>query len=462
MSATRQERDSMGTIAVPASAYWGAQTARALAQAPISGRRMPEALIRALGRVKALAAEVNLELELLDSQRGEAIVTAAREVAAGRWSEHFPLDIFQTGSGTSTNMNANEVIANRANELLGQPLGTRDPVHPNDHVNRGQSSNDVIPTAIHIAVRGEIERLHATLGGLHGSLLAKSEAFADVLKPGRTHLQDAVPIALGQEFEGYAAQILHARRRLRAAAAEVEELALGGTALGTGLGTHPEFAARVIARLSREAGIAYRPAESRFEALAARDALVAVMGALNTIAVSAMKIAHDLRFLSSGPRAGLAEITLPALQPGSSIMPGKVNPVVPEIVVQAAAQVMGHHTAVTVGGPSGPLDLNIMMPMMAANVLDSLQLLERSLHFLDERCVRGIEANREACERLVAWSLAMATPLAPKLGYDRAAEIAKQALERGQTVREVVIGEGLLTEAEADALLDPRKLLGPR
>jgi len=355
-------------------------------------------------------------------------------------------------------MNANEVIAHRANELLGG----RATVHPNDHVNLGQSSNDVFPTAIHVAVRGALESLERALAGLQEALDAKAREFADVIKLGRTHLQDAVPMTLGQEFSGYAAQIAAGRQRLRATHAHLEELALGGTAVGTGLNTHPAFADRVIARLRERTGLPFRPAPNRFEALAARDALVETIGALVAVAVSATKIANDLRLLASGPRGGLGEITLPALQPGSSIMPGKVNPVVPEAVMQVSAQVMGCHTAVMIGGQHGLLELNTMMPMMAWNTLTAIALLERALRLLEERGVRGIRAEVETCAGRVAGSLALATPLARRLGYDRAAAIAQRAAAQGKTIREIVVAEGILSEREADELLDPRAMLGPR
>jgi len=456
MSDARVERDSMGEVSVPVDALWGAQTQRAVENFRISGWRLPPPLIAALGLVKACAAEVNRDLGLLDAPLADAIARAAEEVAAGRCDDQFPVDVFQTGSGTSSNMNANEVIAHRASALLGAP------VHPNDHVNLGQSSNDVFPTAIHLAARGELESLERALAALQEALEAKAREFADVIKLGRTHLQDAVPITLGQEFSGYAAQIAHGRQRLRASYAHLEELALGGTAVGTGLNTHPEFAERVIRRLEQRTGLPFRPAPNRFEALAARDTLVETMGALATIAVSATKIADDLRLLASGPRGGLGEITLPALQPGSSIMPGKVNPVVPEAVMQAAAQVMGCHTAVMIGAQHGSLELNTMMPMMAWNTLTAIGLLTRALHLLDERCVCGIRAEVETCARRVEGSLALATPLARRLGYDRAAEIAQRARAAGKTIREIVREEGILPEREADELLDPRTMLGPR
>ncbi len=461
MAEYRVEQDSMGEVRVPAWAYWGAQTQRAIENFPISGIRMPTALIHALGLIKRYAAEVNRDLGLLDPKLAEAIIQAAEEVAQGQWDDHFPIDIFQTGSGTSTNMNANEVIANRANELLGFPLGHRHPVHPNDHVNRGQSSNDVIPTAIHLAVRQELEPLRQALSGLHSALQEKAEEFKDIVKLGRTHLQDAVPMTLGQEFSGYARQIELGIHRIEKTFDTLEELALGGTAVGTGLNTHPEFASRVIQKIRERTGIPFRETANHFEALAARDALVELMGALNTLAVSLMKIANDLRLLASGPRAGLGEIQLPALQPGSSIMPGKVNPVIPEMMIQVAAHVMGSHLAVTVGGQQGPLELNMMMPLIAHHALSSIEFLTRAIQVFREKCIRGITANPQRCREWVEWSMALVTPLALKIGYDRAAEIAYRAYQEGKTIRDIVIEMGILTPEEADRILDPRSMLGP-
>lgn len=460
MSDARVERDSLGEVSVPAGADWGAQTQRAIDTFRISGWRLPPPLIAALGLIKACAAEANRELGLLDPAHADAIARAAEAIAARGDDAQFPVDVFQTGSGTSSNMNANEVIARRANALLGAPHETPGPVHPNDHVNLGQSSNDVFPTAIHLAVRGELESLDRALAELQEALAAKAHAFADVIKLGRTHLQDAVPMTLGQAFSAHAAQIAAGRERLRATHAHLHELALGGTAVGTGLNAHPEFADRVIARLRERTDFPFHPAPNRFEAIAARDALAETMGALATIAASVIKIANDLRLLASGPRGGLGEITLPALQPGSSIMPGKVNPVVPEAVMQVAAQVMGCHTAVMVGAQHGLLELNTMMPMMAWNTLTAIALLERALRLLEERCVRGIRAEVEACARHVEDSLALATPLARRLGYDRAAAIAQRAQASGKTIREIVREEGILPAEEADALLDVRTMLG--
>ncbi|MFH1010119.1 MAG: class II fumarate hydratase [bacterium] len=461
MDRFRVESDTMGEVEVPSWAYWGAQTQRAVDNFAVSGLRMPSPIIAALGLIKKYAAEVNRDLGWLEPRIAEAVVQAAEEVFQGKWNDHFPVDVFQTGSGTSTNMNANEVIANRANELLGSPLGSKRPVHPNDHVNLGQSTNDVFPTAIHIAVRQQLSDLIEKPRQLHASLERKSNEFKDVLKIGRTHLQDAVPMTLGQEFSRYASQMEHAIRRIERTFGDLEELALGGTAVGTGLNAHPEFAPRVIQKIRERTGIAFKEAPNRFEAMANRDALVELMGALNTLAVSLMKIANDMRLLSSGPRAGLAEITLPALQPGSSIMPGKVNPVILEMVMQVAAQVMGCHMTVTIGGQNAPLELNIMMPMMAHNVLFSIEILTRGIGLLDERCVAGIEANAAKCEDWVEKSLALVTPLARKIGYDKVAQIAQRAFREQKTIRELVLEEGILSEKEADDILNPRHMLRP-
>lgn len=458
----RIERDSMGEVRVPAWALWGAQTQRAVENFPVSGYRIPTPLIRALALIKRYAAETNAELGLIDRSLADAIVQAAEEVYEGRWDDHFPVDVFQTGSGTSTNMNMNEVLANRANEILGYPRGSRHPVHPNDHVNRGQSSNDVIPSAIHIAVRTQLEgHLLPALAELAEALTAKAQEFADVVKVGRTHLQDAVPLTLGQEFSGYATQVRKGIARLRATFPHLEELALGGTAVGTGLNTHPEFSARTVAKVGRRLGVPFRPAENFFEALASRDALIETTGALNTVAASLLKVANDLRLLSSGPRTAIGEVVLPALQPGSSIMPGKVNPVIPEMVTQVAAAVMGMHVAVTMGVQGSLLELNVMKPMMAYYTLESVRLLGNACRVLTEKCVRGIQADRERCRELVEWSMALATPLALRLGYDRAAEVAYRAYRERKTVRQVVVEMGLLSPAEADEVLRPDRLLGP-
>ncbi|MBE3589377.1 MAG: class II fumarate hydratase [Firmicutes bacterium] len=461
MSEFRVERDSMGEMQVPANAYYGAQTQRAVLNFPISGLRFPRSFIRALGLIKRAAAEVNMEFGLLDRRRGEAIVQAAQEVVDGRWDDQFVVDIFQTGSGTSTNMNANEVIANRAAEILGEPRGAK-AVHPNDHVNMGQSSNDSIPTAIHVAALEQVEkRLLPALERLREGLVEKAREFDDIVKIGRTHLQDATPIRLGQEFSGYASQIDHGIRRVRAAAEGLRELAQGGTAVGTGINTHPEFGARMAARLSELTGVRFREAENHFEAQAARDAAVFMSGALKTVAVSLMKIANDIRWLGSGPRCGLGELVLPAVQPGSSIMPGKVNPVICESVMMVCAQVFGNDVAITTAGQHGNFELNVMMPVLAYNLLQQIDLLAASAENFDRQCIRGLKADRRRAESLVEQSLAMVTVLAPVIGYDRAAEIAKKSYETGRTVRELVLEAGILPEDEVTRLLDPRRQTEP-
>jgi fumarate hydratase class II len=394
---------------------------------------------------------------VLDQELADAVRQAAREVAAGGYDDHFPLDIFQTGSGTSTNMNANEVIANRAIELLGGKKGSKTPVHPNDHVNAGQSSNDVIPTAIHVSAYGAVaEELEPALDHLAATLEAKAREFDDVIKIGRTHLQDAVPIRLGQEFSAYAQQIRNAQERVAAAKPRLAELALGGTAVGTGLNAHPEFADRVIAQLAERTGHPFKPAPNRFEALASKDAAVEMSGALKTVAVSLTKIANDIRWLGSGPRCGLGEIILPSLQPGSSIMPGKVNPVIPESVLMVSAQVMGNDFTISLGGMAGNFELNVMMPVIAYNLLQSIEILAQASQMLADKCVAGLEPDRERCREMVEKSLAMVTALAPKIGYDEAAALAKEAFETGRTVRELATEKKVLPPDELDKVLDPR------
>lgn len=458
----RTETDSLGNVSVPSWAYWGAQTQRAVDNFSVSDLRIPQSLIRALGLVKGVAAEVNHGLGLLEEPLARAITQAAGEVAEGTWNGHFPIDVFQTGSGTSWNMNANEVIANRANEILGFPRGSKKPVHPNDHVNRGQSSNDVIPTVISMADREEAAQTARALRALQESLEKKALEFTDVLKIGRTHLQDAVPMTLGQEFSGYARQVEKGRQVLERCFPGLEELAIGGTAIGTGLNAHPRFASRVVKGIAAKTGILFREAGNKFEAIAARDSQVELMGALTTISVSLTKIANDLRLLSSGPRTGLAEITLPALQPGSSIMPGKVNPVILEMTIQAAAHIMGSAVSVTMAGQTGPLELNMMQPIIAWETLSSLSLLRRTAAALAERCIDGITADVVRSREWIERSLALVTPLALKVGYDKAAKLAQAALAQNKTIREIVIAEGLLTAAEADRLLDPKEMLGPK
>ena len=458
MSATRKETDSMGSMTVPAEALYGAQTARARDNFPISGIVFPRPFLRALGMVKEHAAKVNRELGLIDERVALAVMDAAEEVIIGDLDDHFPLDIFQTGSGTSTNMNANEVIANRACQLLGEPLGSRT-VHPNDHVNYGQSSNDVIPTVMHLAAAVEIkEQLLPKLDELRKALGAKAREFDDIVTIARTHLQDATPIRLGQVFGGYFRQVTLVISELERTMDGLCELPLGGTAVGTGLNTHPEFAQRVITGLAEVTGLPLREAKDHFAAQGGKEQVVAASGALKTTATALFKIANDIRFLASGPRCGLGELQLPAVQPGSSIMPGKVNPVMAESLMQVCAQVVGNDTTITLSGMSGNFELNVMMPVMAHNLLQSIDLLANATDQFNERCLQGLEADRERCEGLIEESLAMCTALAPVIGYDQAAAIAKQAHETGRTVREVAIAEEVLPEEELNSLLDPRPM----
>jgi fumarate hydratase class II len=459
---TRPEKDSMGTMDVPFDALYGATTQRAVLNFPVSGYRFGRPFIRALGLIKWAAAQANRDLSRLDPDRARLIVQAAEELIDGTLDRHFPIDIFQTGSGTSTNMNANEVIANRVSQIAGKPIGAKDPVHPNDHVNMGQSSNDVIPTAIHVAVGESIRNdLMPALEHLQHGLEAKTQEFWDVIKIGRTHLMDATPVRLGQEFSGYAKQIEHGKLRVGNAIAAVEELALGGTAVGTGLNTHPEFAGRVMGYLWNRTGIAFREARNHFEAQAAKDGLVEASGELRTLAVSLFKVANDIRWLSSGPRCGIGEIRLPATQPGSSIMPGKVNPVMCESVMQVSAQVFGNDTTVCWGGANGNLELNVMMPVMAYNTLESIRLLANVVRAFQDKCVSGITANRERCKELVEYSMAMVTSLAPIIGYDRAAEIAKESAKTGKTVRQICRERQVLPEADLNRALDPIEMTKP-
>ena len=444
---------------MPADALWGAATQRALENFPVSGERFPREFLRALGLVKAAAAAANERAGVLDPARAAAIGAAAREVAEGRLDDQFVLDVFQTGSGTSTHMNANEVIASRARELLG-PGGPA--VHPNDHVNRSQSSNDVMPTALHLAARLAIhERLQPALRELRAALLAKADEFDSVVKPGRTHLMDATPVRLSQELLGWARQVELGMERVALASEGLEELALGGTAVGTGINCPAGFAADAVARLSAETGLSFREAADHFEAQGARDAAVQASASLRSAAISLAKIANDLRLLASGPRCGLAELVLPALQPGSSIMPGKVNPVICEVVVQVAGQVIGNDAAVAFGGLSGHLELNTCLPLIARNLLESIRLLASAAEVLARLCVLDLEVDRERCAELAERSLALATALVPALGYDAAAEIAKEALATGRSLREVALARGVLEAAELDRHLDPRRQTEP-
>src|SRR2546421_4078775 len=464
---TRVERDSMGEMQVPADAYYGASTQRAVLNFPISDLRFPRQFIRALGQIKQAAAQTNKELGTVDPQIAGAIVQAAQEVIDGKLDRHFVLDIFQTGSGTSTNMNANEVIANRASELLGGSRGYQSPrqgprkVHPNDHVNFGQSSNDVIPTAMHLSALVSIEHeLIPALQMLQQALQEKADEFMPIVKTGRTHLQDATPIRLGQEFLGYAGQVKRGIARMRHAKSELSEVALGGTAVGTGVNTHPEFAARVCQRLSEMNGVTMRETSNHFQAQSTLDNVVEASGSLNTLAVSLMKIANDIRWLGSGPRAGIGEIDLPAVQPGSSIMPGKVNPVIAESVTMVCAQVMGNHTTITIAGLSGNFEINVMMPVSAYNLLQSIGLLASVTRNFTEQCIKGIKATTKGPE-MVERGLAICTALAPIIGYDAAAIISKEAYKTRKTVREVAREKTHLSEEELDRILDPATMTRP-
>jgi fumarate hydratase class II len=452
----RKEKDTMGTVLIPENAYYGPQTQRAVENFPISGITLQPEFIYALGLIKKCGAEVNFELDLLERKISAAISQAAQEVMAGEFEDQFVVDIFQTGSGTSTNMNMNEVIAVRANEIITGKKALKSPVHPNDHVNLGQSSNDVIPTAIHIASLTAIKKhLIPSLDQFHRVLSAKSKEFGDVIKIGRTHLQDAVPLTLGQEFSGYARQIELGIARLADIENRLSELALGGTAVGSGLNAHPEFAGKVIGLITEQTGVPFKEAVNHFEAQAARDAAVETSGALKTVAASLVKIANDIRWLASGPRCGIGEINIPALQPGSSIMPGKVNPVIPEAVIQVAAQVAGNDLTVMLGGQSGTFELNVMLPVTAYNLLQSIALLTSSVDVFAEKCIKGITANRDTCAAGIEKSLAMVTGLVPHIGYDKAAAIAIKAHETGKTIREVVLAEKILPEELVDNLLTP-------
>ena len=458
---SRMERDTFGEIAVPAARLWGAQTQRSLQNFRISTEKQSPELITALATIKRAAAEVNLGLGVLDAQKAHAIMLAADEIIDGKHPGEFPLAVWQTGSGTQTNMNLNEVIANRASEILGGERGEARKVHPNDDVNRGQSSNDVFPTAMHVAAAyGIVKHLLPALKTLRDTLDAKAKQFVDIVKIGRTHLQDATPLTLGQEFSGYVAQLDQGIRHVESTLPHLYELAQGGTAVGTGLNTHPEFAERVRARLAAETGLTISAPADAFESQAARDGLVEASGALKTVAVSLTKIANDLRFLGSGPRAGLAEIFLPELQKGSSIMPGKVNPVIPEVVTQVAAQVIGNDAAIAIGGMQGHFELNVFVPLMARNLLESIRLLASASRLLAEKCVDGIEANREQCERYAELTLSAATALNPYIGYDKASEIVKEASKSGRSLREVAREAGVEDDV-LDKALDYRAMAKP-
>jgi fumarate hydratase, class II len=464
--ATRIERDTMGEMTVPAEALYGASTQRAVDNFPVSGRPVSVEVIRAFGDLKAACAQVNCDLGKLDKDKAEAIVKAASEVAAGKLDEHFPVDIFQTGSGTSTNMNANEVIANRCAQIAGNPIGAKDPVHPNDHVNMGQSSNDTFPTAMQIgAARAINDKLIPALQRFAKALHEKAKAYDHITKIGRTHLMDATPIRLGQEFSGYAAQADYAVTRAKRAMQRLaENLPIGGTAVGTGINTHVEFGKRVSDKLAQATGVEFQEAANHFEAQATRDCVVEASGALKTIAVSMSKIANDVRWLGSGPRCGLFELSLPATQPGSSIMPGKVNPVICEAMVQVACQVVGNDVAITYGGFGGVgslLELNVGMPMMAANLLDSINILAGAANIFVDKLLDGLEVNEAICTGMVEKSLMMCTSLAPVIGYEKAAEVAKTAFKQNKTVREYVTEMKLLDPKELDELLDPTSMTEP-
>jgi fumarate hydratase class II len=445
----RIEHDTMGEVRVPAAARWAAQTQRAVDNFPVSGERLDPALIAALARIKGAAAAVNASLGVVDADVAAAIAAAADEVVAGGWADQFPIDVFQTGSGTSSNMNVNEVLASLASERLGRP------VHPNDEVNASQSSNDVFPSAIHVAAAQLVtDALLPSLETLAGALHGKAREFAEVVKSGRTHLMDATPVTLGQELGGYAAQVRQAESRIRSALPHVGELPLGGTAVGTGLNCPPGFAGAVIARLATSTGLLLAEAPDHFAAHGARDALVELSGQLRSLAVALVKIANDLRWMASGPRTGLAEIRLPDLQPGSSIMPGKVNPVIPEAVTQVAAQVIGNDAAVAFAGSQGNFELNVYLPVIARNLLSSVRLLANVTRLLAERCVAGIEADVERCRRYAESSPSLGTSLNPYIGYEAAAEIVKESIRTGRSVREIVLDRGLMTDEQLDKALD--------
>ena len=460
--AHRVETDSFGPIEVPRDRYWGAQTERSRRNFRIGGERMPLGVVHALGLIKRVAAEVNRDFGLLDSLRASAIVAAAQEVAEGQLDDHFPLVIWQTGSGTQTNMNVNEVVANRANELMGAPLGSKAPVHPNDHVNMSQSSNDSFPTAMHLAAaRAILFDLLPALDALQTSLMSKAEAFAGIIKIGRTHMQDATPVTLGQEFSGYAAQVSLAAARLRQTLPDLYALAKGGTAVGTGLNSKAGFAEAFATRMAEVTNLPVVSAPNKFEALASHDALVFVHGALNSLATGLFKIGNDIRLLGSGPRSGIGEISLPENEPGSSIMPGKVNPTQAEALTMVCAQVFGNHTTVTVAGSQGHFELNVFKPVIAAAVLQSIRLLADSAVSFRANCIEGLVANEGRIAELLARSLMLVTALAPRIGYDRAAEVAKAAHKNGTTLREEAVRLGFVTAEDFDALVRPELMLSP-
>lgn len=457
----RIEKDTMGEVQVPSDKFWGAQTQRSLGNFKIGGDRFPREMIKALGTLKKCAAMTNHSLGLLDAKKTEVIVKAADEVIAGKLDAHFPLVVWQTGSGTQTNMNANEVIANRAMDMMGLKLPSKD-VHPNDDVNKGQSSNDTFPTAMHIAVADQVHhRLIPMVTKLHQSLVSKQKEFNDIVKIGRTHLMDATPLTLGQEFSGYATQLAHGLKRIQNTLPHLHELAIGGTAVGTGLNTHPQFAVQVANSIAKETGIAFTSAENKFEALASHDALVEVSGALKTLAVSLMKIANDIRLLGSGPRCGIGELNLPENEPGSSIMPGKVNPTQSEAMTMVCAQVMGNDVAVAIGGSNGHFELNVFKPVIVFNVLNSIRLLADACESFCDNCVVGITANKTKIKEHLDHSLMLVTALNPHIGYDKAAQIAKTAHKNGTTLKAEAIKLGYLTSEQFDQFVRPEEMIGP-
>ena len=463
MTDTRTETDSFGPLKVPSDKYYGAQTARSLINFPIGNETMPAPLIRALGVVKMCAALSNKSLDNLDAKRARAIVKAAKEVAEGKLDDHFPLSIWQTGSGTQSNMNSNEVISNRAIEIMGGEIGSKDPVHPNDHVNRSQSSNDTFPTAMHIAAAEEIHhRLLPALRYLRNGLNDKAQEFKKIIKIGRTHTQDATPVTLGQEFSGYTAQIDNGIKRIEAGLKELYPLAQGGTAVGTGLNAKPKFAKTFAAEVANYTKLPFKTAPNKFEALAAHDAFVSAHGAINTVAASLFKIANDIRFLGSGPRSGLGEISLPANEPGSSIMPGKVNPTQCEALTMVCTQVMGNNTTMTVAGSQGHFELNVYKPVMAYNMLQSIQIMSDSCMAFTDKCVSGITANEDRISELLSRSLMLVTALAPTIGYDNATKVAKTAHKNGTTLREEAVKLGFVTEKEFDKVVRPELMIKPR
>ena len=462
MAGTRTEKDTFGPIEVPAERLWGAQTQRSLEHFRISGERMPAEIVEALAWIKRASATVNESLKLLTAQKADSISTAADEVLAGKWPDEFPLVVWQTGSGTQSNMNMNEVLANRASELMGGKRGMERRVHPNDDVNKGQSSNDVFPTAMHVAAVVALRRrLLPPLERLHATLEAKARAFDGIVKIGRTHLQDATPLTLGQEFSGYAAQLAWAKRHLESTLPHLSELALGGTAVGTGVNTHREFATRAAAEISRLTGEKFVTAPNKFEALATHDAMVQAHGAIKGLAAALMKIANDIRLLASGPRSGLGELSIPENEPGSSIMPGKVNPTQAEALTMAACQVMGNDVAINFGGAQGHLELNVFKPMIAHAFLQSVRLLGDAMASFDQHCAQGIEPNTERIALLVGGSLMLVTALAPHIGYDKAAEVAKKAHREGTGLREAALALGYVSASQYDEWVRPEKMIRP-